>query len=134
MVFSPSRMNISNLVAKVARKDVIANIIWKEGLESNGLAGQIGIILNETPIQSKESVKLLIALAAASKKSADEVFELLNKKEALAEPVEEVPGHLIENKGGNNVVNMGSRHKGSLVLNLCTPGKQYIIPFFSYSI
>ena len=75
MAFSLSRMNISNLVAKVARKDVIANIIWKEGLESNGLAGQIGIILNETPIQSKESVKLLIALAAASKKSADEVFE-----------------------------------------------------------
>ena len=105
------------------QKDVISNVIWKEGLESNGLAGQIGIVFNESPVDSKESVKLLIALAAASKNSADQVYDLLNKKETFAEPIEEVPGHNVDLKGGKTVVNLVSRHKGTLILSGCLPGK-----------
>ena len=101
------------------QKDVISNVIWKEGLESNGLAGQIGIVFNESPVDSKESVKLLIALAAASKNSADQVYDLLNKKETFAEPIEEVPGHNVDLKGGKTVVNLVSRHKGTLILSGC---------------
>ena len=71
----------------------------------------------------KESVKLLIALAAASKNSADQVYELLNKKEIFAEPIEEVPGHNVDLKGGKTVVNLVSRHKGALILSSCLSGK-----------
>ena len=110
------------------KKDVISSVIWKEGFESNGLAGQIGLIFNESPVDSRESIKLSIALASASKSSADQVFELLNNKEAFPEPIEEVPGHNIELKGGNNVINLASRHKGALTLNGCLPGKGH---FFS---
>ena len=130
--FDPSRMNLSSLIGVLVKKEVIANVVWKE-IESSagGLASHIGTILNSSPVDSKSVVELLRSLSSASKSSAEEVFHHLNNKEIFAEPVEEALSHFVETKG-DKFVNLSARRKVGLVLangtygSVSPDGKYYL--------
>ena len=130
--FDPSRMYLSSLIGVLVKKEVIANVVWKE-IESSagGLASHVGTILNTSTVDSKSVVELLRLLSSASKSSAEEVFHHLNNKEIFAEPVEEVLSHFVETKG-DKFVNLSARRKVGLVLangtygSVSPDGKYYL--------
>ena len=69
--------------------------------------------MNEYPVDSKEAVSFMTALASGSKASADKVLDLLTDKETYAEPVEHIGSHMIDVKG-STFVNLKPRHKGNV--------------------
>lgn len=94
--FDPSRFNsqeLTSLILKLVSSEVIANVIWKEGLDSpSGLAGHIGSLMSEFPANFLVPVKLMESLSMSS---SNEVFEFLNSRDIFAEYVEDVQAHFI---------------------------------------
>ena len=64
--FDPGRLaNVQDLAIEILREEVIANIVWKEGLDSNaGLSAYVGTLMTETPLDSLQTLKILKHLAA----------------------------------------------------------------------
>ena len=66
--FDPSRMGIESklfdLILVLVKTEIIANVVWKEGLDSNqGLSNYIGQILTEYPANIYSPIKLLQELS-----------------------------------------------------------------------
>ena len=119
--FDPDRMGIEtklfDLILVLVKKEVIAEVVWKEGLDSNqGLSNYIGQILGEFPANVFISVKLLQALAYGSRSSASHVFDFLEQKEVFAEHTEEVQAHQICMKGDQAFMTTVQRQKNGIYI------------------
>ena len=113
--FDPGRLaNVQDLAIEVLREQVVANIVWKEGLDSNaGLSAYVGTLMTETQLDSLQTLKVLQHLAA---NSAKEVIHFVQDRNIFVEAVESVPTHFIDLRAANQVINLSPRQKSTIAL------------------